>query len=106
MELLRTIQWQSQSIRNMPRPTRAVQLLYTKLKQYDKAIADMNRILEIEPGDGNAFYNRGVIHLELKEYDLALADISKAITMNPNNPAYMQVRGGLFVFSLIKLIWQ
>ena len=55
-----------------------------RLKLYDKAIADFSRSIELNPQDGAAYNNRGLVRAAgLKEYDQAIADFSKAIELDP-----------------------
>ncbi|WP_125731505.1 serine protease [Microcystis viridis] len=59
------------------------------VKRYDRALAAINRAIEIAPRS-SWYSNRGNIYSDLKKWDLALADYNQALTLNPNNPrAYM-----------------
>jgi tetratricopeptide (TPR) repeat protein len=57
------------------------------MKQYDKAISDLDKVLEIDRTHARAYYERGIAHYEKSQYDLALSDFSKAqelgIRVNP-----------------------
>ena len=46
--------------------------------QYDKAIADFNKALQINPMLAVAYGNRGRAHYFMKEYDKSWDDIKKA----------------------------
>ncbi|MCK5486751.1 MAG: tetratricopeptide repeat protein, partial [Desulfobacterales bacterium] len=46
--------------------------------QYDKAISDYNKAIEINPKDAEAYYNRGYAYGEKGEYDKAISDYTKA----------------------------
>ena len=46
--------------------------------QYEQAIADYNKALELATRDGRIYYNRGVAYYFRKEYDKTWADITKA----------------------------
>ncbi|MDR2906281.1 MAG: tetratricopeptide repeat protein [Helicobacteraceae bacterium] len=64
--------------------------MYYELQNYDQAIADYTKAIELDP-DGRALYynNRGFAYNELKNYKQAIADFTKAIALNPENaPAY------------------
>ena len=52
---------------------------------YQGAIADFSRAIEINAQDDDAYYNRGVVKDKLKNYQGAIADYSKAIEINPQN---------------------
>jgi len=43
--------------------------VYSDLNQYLSAAADYSKIIELEPDNGNAYYNRGICYaqVELKE---------------------------------------
>ena len=47
---------------------------YYDLQQYDKALADYSKAIEIDPYFAKAYYNRGIIYDDLQQYDKALAD--------------------------------
>lgn len=57
---------------------------YQNLKQYDKAISDYNKAIELNPADADAYYGRGLVYYYLKQYNRAIDDYSKAIELNPN----------------------
>jgi tetratricopeptide (TPR) repeat protein len=46
--------------------------------QYDQAISDFTKALEINPRDDRAYYNRGFIYYLKKEYDKSWEDVKKA----------------------------
>jgi len=46
--------------------------------QFDWAIADFNKALEIDPKSADAYYNRGIAYYFKKEYDKSWKDIKKA----------------------------
>ena len=49
-------------------------------KDYQGAIADLDKAIELNPKDVRAYYNRG--KKELKQYKEAIADLDKAIEIN------------------------
>lgn len=53
-------------------------------KDYDSAIADYNKALEINPNDALALYNRGFIWVANQEYDNAIKDYDKVIEIDPS----------------------
>ena len=59
--------------------------LYLNLKQYDNALINLNRALEIEPNNTHALRNRGVAYLDLKQYDNALINLNRVLKIEPND---------------------
>ncbi|HAO21509.1 MAG TPA: hypothetical protein DCQ37_14195 [Desulfobacteraceae bacterium] len=66
------------------------------LKDYDKAIADYNKAIELNPNLDSAYNNRGFIYDENGDYDKAIADYNKAIELNPNLDAAYNNRGSSY----------
>ena len=56
---------------------------WAKKEEYDKAIVDYTRAIEIDPRLAEAYTNRGVAWSNKGEYDKAITDHSKAIEINP-----------------------
>ena len=54
------------------------------LKDYNGAISDYNKAIEINPNLADAYLNRGVSKDELKDFNGAISDYNKAIEINPN----------------------
>jgi tetratricopeptide (TPR) repeat protein len=51
----------------------------------DRAIADMNEAIRLNPKDAGTYNDRGFIYYDgLGEFDLAIADFSEAIRLDPN----------------------
>ena len=54
---------------------------------YDQAIANFTKAIELNHNDATAFYNRGTSYFNQNKYDddvnLAIADFTKAIEINP-----------------------
>ncbi|MFH1903507.1 MAG: tetratricopeptide repeat protein [Candidatus Omnitrophota bacterium] len=53
--------------------------IYVRKKEYNKAIADYNSAIKIDPTDSSYYFEKGKVHFEKKEYDKAIADYTKAI---------------------------
>jgi len=51
--------------------------------QWDEAIADYNKAIEINPKYPEAYSNRGVAYDNKGQYDKAISDYTKAIEINP-----------------------
>jgi tetratricopeptide (TPR) repeat protein len=50
--------------------------------QYDQAISDFNKAIEINPRYNKAYNNRGIVYRLKGQYDQAISDFNKAIEIN------------------------
>lgn len=66
---------------------------YMKLGQYDQAIADFTKHIEIIPIATSSYINRGTIYMKQNQYDLAIADFTKSIGINPQETQSWLDRG-------------
>ena len=57
---------------------------YNGKGEYDLAIADFGRAIELKPDYAEAYNNRGIAYIRKGEYDQAIADYAKALELNPN----------------------
>ena len=62
--------------------------------EYDKAIADYNEAIRLDPLDAHAYYRRGVAWTLKDEYDKAIADYTEAIRLDPKDADNYHQRGG------------
>jgi tetratricopeptide (TPR) repeat protein len=62
---------------------------YNFIEDFDKAIADFERLIKFFPGYNvhlsNAYMNRGIAYDEKNEYDRAISDFEKALEYNRDN---------------------
>jgi tetratricopeptide (TPR) repeat protein len=58
---------------------------YDDKGQYDRAIADYDKAIAINPADADAFNDRGATHSAMRKYDLAIKDYDKALGFKPSN---------------------
>jgi Tfp pilus assembly protein PilF len=65
-------------------------------KNYDRAIGDYSKAIELNPNYAEAYYNRGIVYMNEKNYDRAIRDYSKAIELNPNYTEAYNNRGNIF----------
>ena len=64
---------------------------------YDKALADLNRAIELQPAkNGRDLASRGRTYLAMREYDKALPDLNQAIELNPRDAELYYDRGTLY----------
>ncbi len=58
---------------------------YRQRKQYDLALADYGKVLEITPDDSRIYFLRSFIYVEQKNYDKAVADLTDVIRLKPDD---------------------
>ena len=56
---------------------------YLEKGQWDKAIAEYNEAIELDPKYVEAYFNRGNAYDEKGQYKQAISDFTKAIEINP-----------------------
>ena len=59
-------------------------LYYGARHEFDKAIADLDEAVRIEPKNGLAFSNRGWVLGQQGQYERSIADLDNAIKLMPN----------------------
>ena len=60
---------------------------------YQGAVADYTKAIEINPSDADLYYYRGGAKEDLKDYQGAIADYTKAIEINPSDADWYSFRG-------------
>ena len=60
---------------------------------YDQAIKDYDKAIELKPNYSDAYYNRGIAYDNKGNYDQAIKDYNKAIELNPNHTNAYNNRG-------------
>jgi len=68
-------------------------LAYEEKGQYDEAISNYTKALEINPRDADAYYNRGVVYNRKGQSDEAISDFTKALEINPRDAHAYYNRG-------------
>jgi lipoprotein NlpI len=58
---------------------------YGDLGQWEKAIPDLSKAIEIDPNKTTAYYQRGVAYGKLGQWDKAIADYLKQTEISPND---------------------
>ena len=56
---------------------------YQDKGQWDKAIAEYNEAIKLDPKFAEAYMTRGNVYLQKGQFDQAFSDFSKAIEINP-----------------------
>jgi tetratricopeptide (TPR) repeat protein len=72
-----------------------ISLAETKIdkKDYQGAMQDANKAIEIDPDSSQAYLNRGRAYLKLNDYQKAIADFNRAIKLKPENSIAYNGRG-------------
>ncbi|RPJ78665.1 MAG: tetratricopeptide repeat protein, partial [Deltaproteobacteria bacterium] len=58
---------------------------FVKKKEYEKAIQDFNKAIEIDHLFANAYVQRGIVYGLKKDHEQAIKDYTRAIEINPNH---------------------
>jgi len=74
---------------------RCVTLLFEK-KQYDRAIDDLSRAIDLTPRNAPAYTARGIALAFKNQFNQALEDISRSIELNPKIPITYNIRGLIY----------
>ncbi len=70
---------------------------YSALKNYAKALIDLNKALELDPKNDLGFNNRGAVYLRTFKPELAASDFDQAVRINPDNKYAVVNRAGAFM---------
>ncbi len=68
-------------------------MYYQQIKEFDKAIKDYTKTLELSPKYIYAYTNRGFTYLEQGNPAEAEKDFTQSLTINPQQPAIYNMRG-------------
>ena len=72
--------------------------LYFSDANYDNAIIDYTKAIEINPNFGEAFFARGDCYYNQSNYDDALKDFFKTIVINPNHEFALNMIGVVYFY--------
>ncbi len=61
--------------------------------QYDKAVSDYARAIELKPRRADTYYSRGLAYGEKGQYDKAISDYARAIELKPRRADTYYSRG-------------
>jgi tetratricopeptide (TPR) repeat protein len=64
--------------------------------QFDAAIRDYDKAIELRPSYPQAYNNRGSAYKKKRQFDAAIRDFDKAISLEPNTPLYYYNRGNAY----------
>ncbi len=65
---------------------------YNSKKDYDRAIADYDQAIRIDP-QARRFSNRGLVYYKKKDFDRAISDCDQAIRLDPKHAPAFYNRG-------------
>ncbi|MFA5161559.1 MAG: tetratricopeptide repeat protein [Elusimicrobiales bacterium] len=71
-------------------------IVYYNLRQYDSALSDFGRIIELQPLRAEGFFRRAGVCLALGRHEDAAADYSRALALDPNQPEAYTNRGAAY----------
>jgi tetratricopeptide (TPR) repeat protein len=57
--------------------------LYIEVKEYQKALADLDKAVQLKPDFYFAYWRRGIAYTRLEAYDKAVEDLTQALKINP-----------------------
>lgn len=69
---------------------------YLVLRDFDNAIKDHNKVVELSPEDGKSYQNRGTLYAVMNDYERAVENYRKAIELGAGSDAYF-LRGITFL---------
>lgn len=69
---------------------------YLMLKDYDKALSDCSKAIELNPQDAFNYFNRSTIYREQFKLASAIADITQALQLKPGNAFLLTQRGAYY----------
>ena len=70
---------------------------YANKRQFDDAIKELTRSLEISPRYPETYYNRGLIHGMKDRWEQAIADFNRALELNPRYAYAYNDRGKIYL---------
>lgn len=69
---------------------------YGETKQFDLALADVNKVIQMTPNHDNAYVYRGIVFYTTGKSEAALADFTKALEINPSNTNALYQRAAFY----------
>ena len=62
-------------------------------KEYEKAIENLDKILDIDPGNLVGIRNKGIVLVNLSKYEKAIEFIDRLLEKNPNDHSLLSRKG-------------
>ncbi|MEE4196918.1 MAG: tetratricopeptide repeat protein [Bacteroidales bacterium] len=70
---------------------------HQKLLNFDQALEDYSKTIQINPENPNTYLYRGALYYENQDYNEAMDDFSKVIRIDPQNPFAFYNRGMIYL---------
>jgi tetratricopeptide (TPR) repeat protein len=71
---------------------------YLSKGDYDRALADFNQAIQLQPNSSFAYLNRAALYFVKQDYNLALTDLNQVIQLQPNFDLAYVKRGSVYFF--------
>ena len=69
---------------------------YQKLLEFDAALNDYSKAIQLNPNNPNVFLYRGFLYYQNEEYESAIIDFNTVIDLDPHNPFAYYNRGMIY----------
>lgn len=66
--------------------------IYLRLESFDEAVATLDKLLVLAPGESQQVRDRGLLHYQLENYDLARRDLEGYLRSQPRAPDGQQIQ--------------
>jgi tetratricopeptide (TPR) repeat protein len=83
---------------SLPGPYEVLGSAYRSAGRYGQALQNLNRAVELEPGNAESYRQLSLIALVQGEFDQAMSYGSKALLLDPRNPDSHEVMGHVYYF--------
>ena len=70
---------------------------YQRLEQFEKAMTDLNRAVDLKPSLETAWYDRGILHQAREQYEKALGDFDQVLRLQPGNAGAFCKKGEIWI---------
>jgi len=78
-------------------------VLYAQNHDYQRAIAELNKVIELKPDDGEAYYNLGVIYGEyLNDRKKAIGYFKKYLELSPKDKDADRIRKFILTYETLE----
>ena len=69
---------------------------YERLREYDKALADYDSAIVLQPENADRYYNRALFYYEQKEYNKSIVDFTRATELDPDDSENWRMLGYVY----------